>query len=102
LLVDCGAAFSSISPHIAAELRLTIINDQSLYLGGSQWMSYPLVELTKFRAGTIELSNFRILIMSFHPSLGIDGLLGMDFLHRFRFTIEPDTATLVLRPLRKS
>jgi len=64
-------------------------------------MSYPEVELTSFRVGTVGMSNFRVLVMSFHPNLGIDGLLGMDFLHRFRFTVEPDTATLVLRSLKK-
>jgi len=32
---------------------------------------------------------------------GFHGLIGMDFLRQYRFTVEPDTATLILRPLRK-
>jgi predicted aspartyl protease len=101
LLLDTGAAYSSITPQVAARLRLTIIGSQSVLLGGSIGLSYPEVELTTFRVGTLDVPNFRVLVMSFDPSLGINGILGMDFLHRFRFTVEPDTTTLVLRALKK-
>jgi hypothetical protein len=42
-------------------------------------------------------------VVDFPNSFNLDGVLGMSFLHNYRFTIEPDTSTLVLRdiPVRK-
>ncbi len=43
----------------------------------------------------------RLVGMPLDLKLNFIGLLGMDFLRQYRFTVEPDTATLILRPVRK-
>jgi predicted aspartyl protease len=56
--------------------------------------------LEALSVGGHEVRNIDVLILELPSELRIDGLLGMDFLGRFRTTVEPDTATVILRAVR--
>ena len=62
------------------------------------------VPLTKInlKVGINAAKNLNVAIFDFPSELRVDGLLGMNFLKKFRFTIEPDTATLILREIPQS
>ena len=101
LLFDPGAAFSSIAPNVAALLKLSVVGSQSLLQGGYHPVTCPVYLINSFQMGFIRRLNMRMVGMSIDLRLNFIGFLGMDFLRQYRFTLETDTATLILRPLRK-
>jgi predicted aspartyl protease len=101
LLFDPGAAFSSVVPNVAAILKLQVVGRQSVFQGGFYPVSCPVFLLDSFQIGFIRRVNMRMIGMPLDPRLNFIGILGMDFLRQYRFTVEPDTATLILRPRRK-
>jgi len=100
-LFDPGAAFSTINPNVAALLELRIVGSQPLLQGAYYPINCPVYQLDSFKIGFIRHTNMRMLGMPLDAQLDFIGLLGMDFLRQYRFTLEPDTATLILRPRRK-
>ncbi|MFQ5674733.1 MAG: retroviral-like aspartic protease family protein [bacterium] len=62
----------------------------------------PLASVSVLNVGSRSTKNLLVTISDFAKSMRFHGLLGMNFLERFRFTIEPDTATLILRDIPKS
>jgi len=101
LLFDPGAAFSTIKPSAAALLELPIVGRQRLLQGGYYLIDCPVYQLDSFQVGFIRRARMRVLGMPIDAQSGLHGLIGMDFLRQYRFTLEPDTATLILRPRRK-
>ena len=51
------------------------------------------------RIGGWQVRGVDVLVLTFPPTLRLEGLIGMNVLRHFRMTLESDTATLVLRPL---
>ncbi len=100
-LFDPGAAYSTIKPGIATLLSLPVVGKQFMLQGGYYLTHCPVYQIDLFRIGSIRRSSVRMVELSLAPQLNFNGLLGMDFLKHYRFTVEPDTATLILRPLRK-
>ncbi|MGH7598311.1 MAG: retropepsin-like aspartic protease [bacterium] len=101
LLFDPGAAYSAITPDIAALLELRIVGSRRLLQGGYHDISCPVFQVESFQIGFIRRMNMRLVGMPLDAQLNFDGIIGMDFLRQYRFTVEPDSATLILRPLRK-
>lgn len=66
----------------------------------SGWLDYGGVLLVPANLNGTRL-NFLVSIIDFPPDFQIDGVLGMDFMGKYRITIETDTATLVLRGIPK-
>jgi predicted aspartyl protease len=100
-LFDPGAAYSSIALEIAALLELSVVGSRRILQGAYHEISCPVYQLDLFQIGFICRTNMRLVGMPLDLKLNFIGLLGMDFLRQYRFTLEPDTATLILRPLRK-
>ena len=57
----------------------------------------PVIRLESFQVGLQRMRDIEVLVLSFPRDLRIDGLLGVNFLGRFRPTFEFDRSTLVLR-----
>jgi len=100
-LFDPGAAYLTINPDVATILDLRVIDNQPLLQGAYYPINCPVYQVPAFQIGFIHRTNVRIVGMPLDPRLDFIGLLGMDFLRQYRFTLEPDTATLILRPRRK-
>ncbi len=102
-LVDTGSAFTGLSratvtalgfaPKRGATRRIALAN------GGVA--TVPMVVVEDLRVGGHAASNLAAMVLNLTEELRFRGILGMDFLGRFRTTIEPDTATLVLRPITR-
>jgi len=73
---------------------------QEVMIAGRTVIMAPVVMLREVRVGTFWVNNLESIVLEFPPKLRIDGLLGVNFLERFRPTFEFDTATLVLRGRR--
>jgi clan AA aspartic protease (TIGR02281 family) len=103
-MVDTGSSFCVLSESNARTLGVAFDpNKKSRILIASKQPAFaPSAVLSSLRIGGISVQNLPVFIVAFHREMGVAGLLGMNFLRRFRFCIEPDSATLVLRDLRKS
>jgi hypothetical protein len=101
LLFDPGSVYSMIKPSVVTLLNLRAIGSRRVLQGAYFPVDCPVYQLESFQLGFVRLVNMRMVAISLDARLGFHGLIGMDFLRRYRFTLEPDTATLILRPLRK-
>jgi clan AA aspartic protease (TIGR02281 family) len=100
LLVDSGAVSVVISQRTASRLALDFaLPLRSATLAGvGQSPSVPVVRLDRVRVGGSKASGLEAAVYDLPAAVGVDGLLGLNFLQRFRVTFEFDTRTLVLRP----
>lgn len=99
-LVDTGAAMTVITPAVAVALGSSVVHSfrqERVAPVGKTLLSAPVVRLQSIQVGGHEVVDLEALILDLPPPLHIDGLLGVNFLERFRVTIEFDTETLILR-----
>lgn len=102
-LVDTGSAYTGLSSATVAHLRL------ALRAGGGRRIApahggtvrVPTVTLDQLSVGGHRVQGLVVIALDLPDELQIDGLLGMDYLGRFRVTLESDTATLVLRSTQR-
>ncbi|MDM8518754.1 retropepsin-like aspartic protease [Anaerolineales bacterium HSG6] len=99
LLVDTGAAMTAITPQVAIDLDFDITKP-------SRWMEIasvhqtervPVLRFDTVQVGGQRVSRLEVVVLPMPVTMRIDGLLGVNFLRRFRTTFEFDQATLVLR-----
>lgn len=98
-LIDTGAAYTALSKDIVTLLDLTIVPQRTLAIAPAQGNIFraPVVTLREFQLGGFRLANVTAIVLAFPHTLKIDGIVGMNVLRLFRFTVEIDTGTLVLR-----
>ncbi|MDM8563697.1 retropepsin-like aspartic protease [Candidatus Marithioploca araucensis] len=98
-LVDTGATLTVISQRFAHEMKLDIVPPirQIQIASAHQVAQTPLVRLDSLQVGDKKVNHLEVLIIDLPVALRVDGLLGVNFLDKFRVTFEFDQATLVLR-----
>jgi clan AA aspartic protease (TIGR02281 family) len=98
-LVDTGATLTVISQKFAHEMKLDITHPirQIQIASAHQMAQTPVVRLNSLQVGDKKVNNLEVLIVALPAALRVDGLLGVNFLEKFRVTFEFDQATLVLR-----
>jgi hypothetical protein len=104
LIVDTGAQSTIISPAIARRLGLTVPPEgprrQVSVVGGSK-LDVPFVKLSVLRVGDAIIEGMEVGVFDVAPTArGIHGLLGADFLHQFRFTLDGNERWMHLEPLK--
>lgn len=101
-LVDTGAAYTALSRDLMALLRLTVDPQHTVTVAPAhgELVTVPKLTLAEVRLGGTRVPDVEALVLAFPQALRLDGLLGMNVLRQFRVTLESDTGTLVLRPLR--
>ena len=99
LLVDTGAERTMISSRAASRLGLDLTRPLRLepLAGVGQSPPVPVVLLDRMKVGGTEASRIAASVYDLPPLFHVDGLLGMNFLGRYRVSFEPGTRTLVLR-----
>jgi len=75
---------------------LTVESYSSLayFAGPIVWA--PVVYLSNLQVGTQRVTDLEVLVVPLPGELRVDGILGVNFLERFRPTFEFDRSTLVL------
>jgi predicted aspartyl protease len=105
LLLDTGASLTVIRPLMLARLGISIPRDarrEHLHVAGGGTMAVAFVTLGSLQVGQARLENFEVGVAEVTPeSAVLDGLLGADFLQRFRVTLDRHARRLTLAPLAR-
>jgi hypothetical protein len=104
LLLDTGAAHTVISRATAQRLGLVIQNAprQTLVLGGQRRVEVPFVSISSIQVGNASLENIAVAVFDATDDSMTDGVLGGDFLGRFRVTIDQSSRRLLLETPSRS
>jgi predicted aspartyl protease len=100
MIVDSGAAYCCITPEIARLLRYDLQRPMArCSIASAQGLEaeVPSFRLQSLQVEGIMVQMLEVLVVHFPPRLRIDEVLGVNFLERFRFTLDFNTATLILR-----
>ena len=101
-LVDTGANRTVLSPTLARRLGLDVPGDaqrQDVTVAGGQKLSVPFVPVRRVAVGAARVPDLLVGVYDMFPnSPVIDGVLGTDFLGRFRVTFDPTQRTMHLGP----
>lgn len=100
LAVDTGADQTMISKRMARDLRIPSIGGGiSSGIGGAARTEIGHVE--SMTVGKAVVKNVVVTIHDFSNDPRYEGLLGFDFLGRFRMSLDSDKQLMVLTPLKK-
>jgi hypothetical protein len=97
LLLDTGASVTMISRRIASSLALYSTRS-GLFSGIGGRVVAQIARVDSIKVGDAEVGGMSVSIYDFAASPQIDGLLGMDFLGRFRVSVDSAKQVLVLSP----
>jgi tetratricopeptide (TPR) repeat protein len=104
LLVDTGATVTALRPLVLKRLGLTIPDDaprRRVTVVGGETLSVPLVRLT-LRVGAATVQNLEVAVTEVSPGhADVDGLLGGDFLQRFKVSLDRAARRMTLEPLAR-
>jgi hypothetical protein len=105
LIVDTGAQSTIVSPSLVQRLGIVVPTDaprREVSVVGGNTLEMPFVKLATLRVGSAKVEEMEVGVFEVTPSSrGIHGLLGADFLHRFRLTLDPSEGVMHLEPLRR-
>jgi aspartyl protease family protein len=103
-LVDTGAAYTALSTSLAALFGLPIDPQHTVPIATAHGtlLTVPMITLPEVRLGGSLMRGVEAIVLTFPPTLHIEGIVGMNVLRHFRVTLESDTATLVLRQRRRT
>ena len=97
LILDTGATNTFISRRIAGLLSLRPIGSAVVQgIGGA--VNVAVARLDSLKVGGAEINDMPIVIHDFSRDPRYEGLLGMDFLGRYRFGLDVGRQLLVLSP----
>lgn len=90
-LLDTGASITILTPLFAKRLELAIPDDAKridlVGIGGNK-IRVPVVKVARLAVGDASVENVNVAVYDVAPAGIVDGILGLDFLKRFRFTID--------------
>ncbi|MBI5215451.1 MAG: retropepsin-like domain-containing protein [Ignavibacteriae bacterium] len=99
LLLDTGASFTLLSGNALEKLGYEIHSGKTRYpiVTVNDKLTVPRISLQKFSCLGCTLEPFKVLAHDLPSSARIDGLLGMDFLTMFDFTINTRQGIVTVR-----
>ena len=98
-LADTGAAMTVLCWRVAEEMGLDLTRPvrQERIASIHQVAQAPVICLSSLQVGSRRATDIEVVVLSLPPELRVDGLLGVNFLGRFRPTFEFDRMALILR-----
>jgi len=103
MLVDTGAQQTILSPLLARRIGLTVPADapkRKLAVVGGQMIDVTFVKVASLKVGDAVVEDFEVGVYEIFPQTKVlDGLLGGDFLHKFRVTVDRTANRMRLEPL---
>lgn len=103
LVVDTGADRTILTPRLLHRLGVVVPADtptRKIRVVGGQTLDVPFVKIATIRVGEATMKDQDIGVYEIDPdSPVIDGLLGGDFLQRFRVTLDRTAKHMRLAPL---
>jgi predicted aspartyl protease len=102
-MVDTGASRTIIGPLLARRLGLTVPKDavrHDLRIVGGTVVTVPFIRVGSLQVGEAMIEQMDVGVYDFAPDVRIiDGMLGGDFLNRFRVTFDQAARRMTLEPL---
>jgi hypothetical protein len=98
LVLDTGAALSTIEPGILDELGYSARQGEAITTLRSAVAEEPgyLLRVARLRALGHEAADFRIHAHDLPGGLGIDGLIGLNFLRQFNYEVRSSEGRIVV------
>jgi len=100
MILDTGASTTAITQDMFARLgrfrRLTFIGNFDVQTASGS-INAPMVQIPAFYLGPYQFERVSALVLPKEALPNADGLLGMNILGQFDFSIRPEESTLVLR-----
>ncbi len=100
MILDTGASTTAITQDMFARLgrfrRLTFIGNFDVQTASGS-INAPMVQIPAFYLGPYQFEGVSALVLPKEALPNADGLLGMNILGQFDFSIRPEDSTLVLR-----
>ena len=99
LLLDTGASIVALHQEIAEQLGLRPIKEGVSRVAGGGIIRSGLAQLDQLTIGPLDMEDTYVTIIQHKgPSVGFDGLLGMNFLRNVNFTIDYQNQVIKWRP----
>lgn len=95
LLLDTGATLCVVSPDVARRLDLTPIDEVTLHTANGT-VRAPLVRLRQLEVGDAKARDVDAVVHG-AVSSPLDGVLGLNFLNRYQYAVDPKRRVLRLR-----
>lgn len=97
LMIDTGASITVIKSDLAYTAGISIDNSHIVTLNTANGRTRaPIARLNQIQLGNQIVPRLKVVVLDLEDLAGVDGLLGMDFLGRYRFTIDREHNSLVL------
>lgn len=95
LLVDTGATLCVISPAVARRLDLAAVGEVEVRTANGP-VRAPVVRLRQLEVGGVRARDLEAVVHETGPA-PLDGILGLNFLNRFHYAVDPRRRVLRLR-----
>jgi clan AA aspartic protease (TIGR02281 family) len=94
-LLDTGASYCVIAPRLARELALSPTGSSTTVQTANGPVRAPIVRLRSLELGGSSASDVQAIV---HDAVGphLDGVIGLNFLNRFRYAVDPQRRELEL------
>ena len=94
-LLDTGASYCVVAPSLARELALAPTGSFANVLTANGAVRAPVVRLRTLQLGAMRAHDIQAIV---HDAVGpqIDGVLGLNFLNRYRYAVDAQRRTLEL------
>ena len=96
LLIDTGASISSINNSVLQKLQYKVLNNNIILNTAAGDIDAKLIQINTLTLDDIAIFDFELTVSSIELSKMFDGLLGMNFLNKFKFYIDQKNAILYL------
>jgi clan AA aspartic protease (TIGR02281 family) len=97
LMLDTGASITVIKSELAYTAGIPVDHSHTVTLTTANGRAHaPVAHVKQIQLGNQTIPRFKVVVLDLEELTGVDGLLGMDFLGRYRFTIDREQKTLFL------
>jgi clan AA aspartic protease (TIGR02281 family) len=101
MILDTGASLVTISQALADKLKIDTSSARMtrVVLADGKTLNAHNITLSSLQAGSAVAQGIDAVVLPQSPGEGIDGLLGMSFLSRFRVKLDGSSSRLILEEL---
>ena len=98
LLIDTGASLTIFTPEVLEQrgIRYQDTGRTGIFNTANGSVKAPIVKLDSLEVGDWQVNQLEIGVLDLGSRLGVDGLLGMNFLNHFQFFIDQNESLLRL------
>jgi clan AA aspartic protease (TIGR02281 family) len=104
LAIDTGASITTVSSELMTQLGINTyeLSEYIKLTTAAGIINAPVAYISKIQVGMFYIENLRIAIVQSFPMINTSGLLGMDFLNNFRFSIDTVDQVLILEVIQNN